>query len=254
MKKVVLICSGQNTWDLENRYSGWTDIDLCDAGVKQARIAGMHLKHAGYQFDLAFTSVLTRAIHTLWLVQDVMQNKWMPVEKDWRLNPRNIGALQGLTKSEARVAFGAENLYQWFRTYSALPPDLESTDLRHPKFDFRYEQIKPDVLPACESMKETAIRVSKYWEYAIAPWVQQGKRVLLVAHETTLKVLIQHFENLPDEYVADLHIPKGIPLVYEFDDDFAVVDHYYVDEFQSTETAEYTSAAADPVQLFKKAI
>ena len=253
MNKLVLLRSGHNTWDTEHRYIGWTDVDLSPRGVEQARQAGEYLKNAGYQFDLAFTSMLTRAINTLWIVQDVLHNKWIPVEKDWRLNPRHWGALQGLNKTEIREHYSAERVYQWRRSLSAEPPELSLTDPRHPRSDSRYEGIKPDVLPASESIYTQALRVSKYWQYAIAPWISEGKKVLIVAHDSTLKALIKHLENLHEEDIPNLYIPPGIPLVYEFDNDLNVVTNYYAAELDNVE-ADCTSELEHSTLYYKEAI
>jgi 2,3-bisphosphoglycerate-dependent phosphoglycerate mutase len=237
MIKVVFLRHGQSTWNLENRFTGWTDVDLTSRGTEEAQEAGKLLKDNGFVFDLAFTSVLKRAIRTLWLVQDVMDNMWLPVEKDWRLNERHYGALQGLNKIEIQDHYGAEQVYRWRRGYSVQPPALNYSDPRHPRFDGRYSHLSSEILPATESLENTLRRTTAYWERAIVPQIQQGKRVLIVAHGNSLRALIKRLEELTDTEIMQLNIPTGIPLVYEFDDNLQVLAHYYLAEQEKVQSA-----------------
>jgi 2,3-bisphosphoglycerate-dependent phosphoglycerate mutase len=226
--KLVLQRHGESTWNLENRFTGWTDLDLTERGMEEAHKAAAVLKMEGYTFDVAYTSVLKRAIRTLWLVLDDMDLMWIPVYKSWRLNERHYGALQGLNKAETSKIHGAEQVMMWRRSYDVRPPPLSRDDRRHPRFDSRYSDLSDDELPATESLKDTLNRVLPYWHEVIAPDIKKGKRVLVSAHGNSLRALVKHLDRLSDEEIPRLNIPTGFPLVYELDDDLNPTDHYYL--------------------------
>jgi 2,3-bisphosphoglycerate-dependent phosphoglycerate mutase len=228
MIKLVLLRHGQSTWNLENRFTGWTDVDLSDTGVLEAHQAGKILKQEGYDFDLALTSVLKRAIRTLWIVMDDMDLMWMLVERAWELNERHYGALQGLNKAEMAEKYGQEQVQLWRRSYSVLPPPLNLDDSRHPRFERRYAELKPGQVPACESLELTLKRVLPYWYASIVPRLKQGKRILVAAHGNSLRALVKHLDHISDEAIPELNIPTGIPLVYELNDDLTAIQHYYL--------------------------
>ena len=225
--KLVLQRHGESLWNLENRFTGWTDVDLTDRGIAEARKAGELLKREGYTFDVAYTSVLKRAIRTLWIVLDEMDLTWIPVFRSWRLNERHYGALQGLNKSETAKEHGMEQVMKWRRGYDVRPPPLAETDKRHPRFDRRYSDTE-DELPATESLKDTLERVLPYWHGMIAPEINKGKRVLVSAHGNSLRALVKYLDNISDEEIPKLNIPTGFPLVYELDDDLIPIEHYYL--------------------------
>jgi 2,3-bisphosphoglycerate-dependent phosphoglycerate mutase len=225
MHKLVLLRHGESDWNRENRFSGWTDVDLSQKGVEEARAAGRLLKSGGYAFDLAFTSVLKRAIRTLWLALDELDRMWLPEVKDWRLNERHYGALQGLNKSEMAAKFGEQQVLAWRRSYDTPPPPLEPDDPRSEARDPRYAGI---AVPRTECLKDTVARVIPYWEQAITPQVRAGKRVLVAAHGNSLRALVKHLDAVSDADIVDLNIPTGIPLVYELDDELKPRRHYYL--------------------------
>lgn len=229
MLKLVLLRHGESAWNRENRFTGWTDVGLSPTGVQEARMAGKALRDAGYTFDLAFTSVLQRAIRTLWNVQEEMNLLWLPVIKDWRLNERHYGALQGLNKTEIAEYYGAEQVHLWRRGFAIRPPALNLTDPRHPRFDARYARLSPNRLPATESLQDTLFRVLECWEEQVLPEMRKGGRVIIAAHGNSLRALVKHLEGLSDEAIMQLNIPTGIPLVYELDDTLRVIEHYYLD-------------------------
>ncbi len=229
MYKIVLLRHGESTWNRENRFTGWTDVDLSDKGRQEAKAAGRMLRDAGYSFDLAYVSVLRRAIRTLWIVQEVMDQPWLPVEKDWRLNERHYGALQGLNKAEIAEHYGAERVHQWRRSYAVRPPSLNLTDPRHPRFDPRYRNLALNDLPATESLADTMKRVLEVWHGSIHPRLRANRKILVVAHGNTLRALVKYLEVLPDDEIAELNIPTGIPLVYEFNPVFQVMARYYLE-------------------------
>lgn len=233
MNKVVFLRHGQSTWNLQNRFTGWTDVDLTAQGEQEARRAGLLLKDSGYQFDLAYTSVLKRAIKTLWIVQETLDMLWLPVEKDWRLNERHYGALQGLNKSETMDHYGEELVHQWRRGFHIQPPELSQTDPRHPKFDHRYNHFHCDILPATESLKDTLLRAKSYWDNNIMPNIIDGKKLIIVAHHNTLRAIVMQIEHLSEEDVMELNIPTGEPLIYEFDKKLDVMSKYYLSESES---------------------
>ncbi|TSH95042.1 2,3-diphosphoglycerate-dependent phosphoglycerate mutase [Verticiella sediminum] len=228
MHKLVLMRHGESQWNLENRFTGWTDVDLTETGRAQAAQAGRLLKQEGYDFDLAFTSVLKRAIRTLWITLDELDRMYIPVEPSWRLNERHYGALQGLNKAETAARYGDEQVLIWRRAYAIAPNPLELDDPRHPRFDQRYAGLDPAVLPATECLKDTVERVVPYWDSAIAPAIRSGKRVLIAAHGNSLRALIRHLDNVSDEEIVNLNIPTGQPLVYELDDALRPIRHYYL--------------------------
>ena len=225
MHKLVLLRHGESDWNRENRFTGWTDVDLSRKGVEEARAAGRLLKSGGYAFDLAFTSVLKRAIRTLWLALDELDRMWVPEVKDWRLNERHYGALQGLDKSEMAARFGEQQVLAWRRSYDTPPPALEPDDPRSEARDPRYAGI---AVPRTECLKDTVARVVPYWEQAIAPQVRAGKRVLVAAHGNSLRALVKYLDNISDAAIVKENIPTGIPLVYELDDKLKPRRHYYL--------------------------
>lgn len=228
MIKLVLLRHGQSTWNLSNRFTGWTDVDLSETGVAEAHQAGQILKAEGYEFDLALTSVLKRAIRTLWIAMDEMDLMWIPVERAWQLNERHYGALQGLNKAETAEKYGQEQVHIWRRSYSIPPPPLDINDPRHPRFEKRYAGLKPEQVPACESLKDTLARVLPYWDATIVPYLKQGKKLLVAAHGNSLRAMVKHLDHISDEEITELNIPTGIPLVYELDEDMKALKHYYL--------------------------
>ncbi len=245
--KLVLLRHGESTWNRENLFTGWTDIDLSDTGLKEARQGAKELKEAGFTFDLAFTSVLKRAIRTLWIVQDKLDLMWIPVTRNWRLNERHYGALQGLNKSDTAKKYGAEQVQIWRRSYDIPPPPLSPDDPRNPRFDPRYRDIDPALLPATECLKDTLERVMPYWTGTIIPVIKSGKKVLIAAHGNSLRALVKHLDNISDEEITGLNIPTGIPLVYELDEKCRTIRHYYLGD------PEAAKAAAEKVAQQAKA-
>ena len=230
MPRLVLLRHGQSTWNQENRFTGWADVDLSELGREEARISGCLLRESGDVFDIAYTSVLTRALRTCWIALDELDQLWIPMEKSWRLNERHYGALQGLNKAETAARHGDAQTYLWRRSYDTPPPPLALDDERHPAHDPRYVSLRPEDLPATESLKDTVARFLPYWNGTIAPAIKQGKRVLIVAHGNTLRALVKHLDGISDEAIAELNIPTGIPLVYELDEALSPIKHYYLGE------------------------
>jgi len=228
MYKLVLVRHGQSTWNLENRFTGWTDVGLTEQGVAEAHEAGRLLREEGYTFDVAYTSVLKRAIKTLWIVLEEMELEWIPVIRAWQLNERHYGALQGLNKAEMALKFGEDQVHVWRRSYDVPPPALEPTDERHPRFDPRYAGLTPEQVPATESLKLTLERVLPYWHSTLAPAIKSGQRVLVVAHGNSLRAMVKYLDNISDEEIPGLNIPTGVPLVYELDEDLKPIEHYYL--------------------------
>lgn len=226
--KLVLLRHGESNWNKENRFTGWTDVDLSEQGVKEAKGAGQVLKSEGYTFDIALTSVLKRAIRTLWLTLDELDLMWIPVERSWRLNERHYGSLQGLNKAETAAKFGDEQVHIWRRSYDIQPPALEKDDPRYPGNDPRYKDLSPEELPLAECLKDTVDRFLPYWEEKIAPLVKSGKKVIIAAHGNSLRALVKYLDNIPDEEIVGLNIPTGVPLVYELDDNLKPIKHYYL--------------------------
>jgi 2,3-bisphosphoglycerate-dependent phosphoglycerate mutase len=228
MYKLVLLRHGQSTWNLENRFTGWTDVGLSEQGYAEAHSAGKLLKEEGYVFDLAYTSVLRRAIQTLWIALEEMGLEWIPVINAWQLNERHYGALQGLNKAETAQKFGDAQVKIWRRSYDVPPPALEPGDERHPKFDPRYASLTAEQLPATESLKITLERVLPYWHSTLAPTIKSGKRVLIAAHGNSLRAMVKYFDNISEAEITELNIPTGIPLVYELGEDLKPIRHYYL--------------------------
>jgi 2,3-bisphosphoglycerate-dependent phosphoglycerate mutase len=228
MTPLVLLRHGQSAWNLENRFTGWTDVDLTEQGVEEAKKAARLLSEGGYDFDLAYTSLLKRAIRTLWITLDGMDRMWLPVERDWRLNERHYGALQGLNKAETAAKHGEEQVLVWRRSYAEPPPPLERDDERYPGHDRRYAALKPEELPLTESLKLTVDRFLPYWDGTIAPAIRSGKRVLIAAHGNSLRALVKHLDGVSEEDIVGLNIPTGVPLVYELDDDLKPIRNFYL--------------------------
>jgi 2,3-bisphosphoglycerate-dependent phosphoglycerate mutase len=224
----VLLRHGQSIWNKENRFTGWTDVDLTDRGREEALEAGRLLKEGGYIVDLAYTSVLKRAIRTLWIALDVMDLMWIAEEKSWRLNERHYGALQGLNKAETTAKHGETQVKIWRRSYDIPPPPLTPGDPRHPSRDPRYQGLSPSDLPLTESLKDTVTRFLPYWHGTIAPAITSGKRVIIAAHGNSLRALVKYLDNVPEAEIVELNIPTGIPLVYELDDDLTPIRHFYL--------------------------
>ena len=243
MYKLVLMRHGESQWNLENRFTGWTDVDLTDLGREQARQAGQLLKEQGYEFDVAFTSVLKRAIRTLWIALDAMDAMYLPIHNNWRLNERHYGALQGLNKAETAAQYGDEQVLIWRRAYAIAPNPLEQDDPRHPKFDPRYARLSPEQLPATECLKYTVARVLPFWNETIAPSIRAGRRVLVAAHGNSLRALIKHLDNVSEEDIVHLNIPTGQPLVYELDESLRPIRHYYLGDPAEIEAAMAAVAA-----------
>ena len=228
MKKLVLLRHGESTWNKENRFTGWTDVPLSGQGVEEALEAGRVLKREGYVFDVAYTSVLKRAIKTLWIALEEMDQMWLPVINDWRLNERHYGGLQGLNKAETAERHGEEQVKVWRRSYDIPPPKLTPDDARVPGHDPRYAGIPVASLPLTESLKDTVARFLPLWHETIAPSVESGRRVIIAAHGNSLRALVKYLDNIPDSEIVGLNIPTGIPLVYELSDDLKPIRHYYL--------------------------
>jgi len=243
MYKIVLMRHGESQWNLENRFTGWNDVDLTEAGRQQAWQAGQLLKEKGYGFDLAYTSVLKRAIRTLWLTLDALDLMYVPVHNSWRLNERHYGNLQGLNKAETAAKFGDEQVLIWRRAYAIAPDPLDADDPRHPKFDPRYARLKPEQLPTTECLKDTVDRVLPFWNESIAPAIKTGRRVLIAAHGNSLRALIKHLDNVPEDDIVNLNIPTGQPLVYELDANLKPLRHYYLADPAVIEAAMAAVAA-----------
>ncbi len=237
MYKVVLLRHGESTWNKENRFTGWTDVDLSDKGREEARAAGQLLKSEGYAFDLAFTSVLTRAIRTCWMTLDELGELWIPVERSWRLNERHYGALQGLNKAETAAKHGDAQVKIWRRAYDIPPPPLTPDDERHPSHDRRYGDLDPSELPLTESLKDTVARFLPYWHERIAPAIRDGKRVLIAAHGNSLRALVKYLDNISEADIVELNIPTGIPLVYELDENLKPLRSYYLGDAEAAKKA-----------------
>jgi len=243
MPKLVLLRHGESVWNKENLFTGWTDVDLSDHGREEAAAAGQLLKAEGFCFDLAFTSVLKRAIRTLWIALDQLDQMWIPVEHSWRLNERHYGALQGLNKAETAAKYGDEQVLIWRRAYDVAPPPLEPGDPRSPAGDPRYRELKPEQLPATECLKDTVARFLPYWESAIAPAIRSGKRVLITAHGNSLRALVKHLDGISDQDIVGLNIPTGIPLVYELDADLKPIRSGYLGDPEAAARAAMAVAA-----------
>src|SRR5688572_3055026 len=246
MHKLVLLRHGESDWNRENRFTGWTDVDLSARGVEEARAGGRLLQAGGYRFDLCFTSLLKRAIRTLWLALDELGQTWLPEEKSWRLNERHYGALQGLNKAEMAAKFGEQQVLVWRRSYDIPPPALSQDDERYEGRDPRYTGTK---VPLTECLKDTVARVVPYWQASIAPAVRAGKRVLVAAHGNSLRALVKHLDGISDEAIVKLNIPTGIPLVYELDDALKPARHYYLGDPEEVARRVASVAAQGKVKV-----
>ena len=237
MYKLVLIRHGESTWNLENRFTGWTDVDLTDTGVQQAQQAGKLLRENGYEFDLAYTSVLKRAIHTLWHCLDAMDCQWLPTIKSWRLNERHYGGLQGLNKAETAQKYGDEQVLVWRRSYDTPPPALEPQDPRSERNDRRYANLDASQVPLTECLQDTVARVLPFWNETMAPSIRSGQRVLVAAHGNSIRALVKYLDGISDQDIVGLNIPNGIPLVYELDADLRPIRHYYLGDAEAAAKA-----------------
>ena len=243
MYKIVLMRHGESQWNLENRFTGWADVDLTETGRQQAWQAGELLKAEGYSFDIAHVSVLKRAIRTLWTALDAMGEMYTPTKPDWRLNERHYGALQGLNKAETAAQYGEEQVLIWRRAFDIPPGTLALDDERHPRFDKRYANLTPEQLPATECLKDTVDRVDPLWDDVIAPDIKAGKKTLIVAHGNSLRALIMHLEQMSPEEILKLNIPTGQPLVYELDENLRPIKHYYLGDQEAIAAAVAAVAA-----------
>ena len=237
MYKIVFMRHGESTWNLENRFTGWTDVDLTEKGVREAKSAGQVLKEAGFTFDLAYTSVLKRAIRTLWLALDDMDMMWLPIKNDWRLNERHYGALQGLDKGETAAKYGDAQVLVWRRSYDTPPPALASDDPRGQRQDPRYARLAPEQVPLTECLKDTVARVLPFWNEAIAPAIRSGQRIVLAAHGNSIRALVKYLDNIGDDDIVGVNIPNGIPLVYELDADLKPIRSYYLGDAEAAAKA-----------------
>jgi 2,3-bisphosphoglycerate-dependent phosphoglycerate mutase len=226
--KLVLLRHGESIWNLEDKFTGWTDVDLSNRGIAEAREAGKTLKENGYSFDVAFTSVLKRAIRTLWLVIDEMDLMWIPVYRSWRLNERHYGALQGQNKAGLSAKVGEEQVHTWRRSYDTRPPALEKTDPRYPGHDPKYRELNADELPVAESLKDTVVRFMPYWNEVLSATLRAGKHVIVSAHGNSLRAMVKYLDDISDNEIGDLNIPTGIPLVYEMDENLKPLAHHYL--------------------------
>ncbi|MCL6525386.1 MAG: 2,3-diphosphoglycerate-dependent phosphoglycerate mutase [Thermaceae bacterium] len=243
MHKIVLLRHGESTWNQENRFTGWTDVDLTERGVAEAHEAGRLLREGQYTFDVAYTSVLKRALKTLWITLEELDQLWIPVHPSWRLNERHYGALQGLNKAETAAKYGEQQVLEWRRSYSIRPPALEPSDPRYPGHDPRYAHLDRHTLPLTECLADTVARFLPYWQDTIAPAVREGKRVLIVAHGNSLRALIKYLDGISDEEIVGLNIPTGVPLVYELNAHLEPLRHYYLGDPE--EVAKQMQAVAN---------
>lgn len=240
---LILLRHGQSQWNLENRFTGWVDVDLTETGREEARASAEEIRKAGLDIDIAFTSVLKRAIRTLWIALDELDRMWVPVKGTWRLNERHYGALQGLDKAETAAKFGDEQVLIWRRSYATPPPELAADDPAHPRFDPRYASEDPSILPATESLKTTLERVLPYWAENIVPELDAGRTVLVAAHGNSLRALVKHLDGISDEEIVELNIPTGVPLVYRLADDLRVTERGYLGDAEAVEAAAKAVAA-----------
>ena len=243
MHKVVLVRHGESDWNRQNRFTGWTDVDLSKKGIREAQEGGRVLKAEGYTFDIAYTSVLKRAIRTLWIIMDEMDLMWIPVCRSWRLNERHYGALQGLNKAETAEKFGEKQVLIWRRSYDIQPPALEPSDPRHPGHDHRYKDLRPEELPLTECLKDTVARFLPYWHETIAPTIKEGQRVLIAAHGNSLRALVKYLDDVSDQDIINLNIPTGLPLVYELDAGLRPLKNYYLGDPELVKQAMEAVAA-----------
>jgi 2,3-bisphosphoglycerate-dependent phosphoglycerate mutase len=243
MYKLVLIRHGESTWNLENRFTGWTDVDLTATGIEQAKQAGRVLRQEAYEFDLAYTSVLKRATRTLWHCLDEMDRTWLPVVHSWRLNERHYGALQGLNKADTARKYGDAQVLAWRRSYDTPPPPLEPNDPRSERGDIRYARLQPDQIPLTECLKDTVARVMPFWNESMAPAIRSGKRVVVAAHGNSIRALVKYLDGISNDAIVELNIPNGIPLVYELDQDLRPLRHYYLGDAAAIAAAAAAVAA-----------
>ncbi len=237
MYKIVFVRHGESQWNKENRFTGWTDVDLSEQGIAEAHFAAKLLKESGFTFDIAFTSLLKRSVRTLWIILDDLDLMWIPVYKSWRLNERHYGALQGLNKVEMTKKFGEELVLKWRRSYDVPPPPLERNDPRNPVFDPRYKDVPPEELPLCESLKDTVRRAVPLWENMIVPKIKAGRQILVSAHGNSLRAIVKYLDKITDDEIPALNIPTGIPFVYELDDTMAPIRHYYLADEETVRKA-----------------
>ncbi|MGV8803545.1 MAG: 2,3-diphosphoglycerate-dependent phosphoglycerate mutase [Polaromonas sp.] len=249
MYKIVLIRHGQSTWNLENRFTGWADVDLTETGIAQAKVAGQLLKKEGYDFDVAYTSVLKRATRTLWHVLDEMDQTWLPVVHSWRLNERHYGDLQGLNKAETAKKYGDEQVLAWRRSYDTPPPPMDADDARSERNDRRYAKLAPGQLPLTECLKDTIDRVLPFWNEAMAPAIKAGKRIVVVAHGNSIRGLVKYLDDISDSAIVGLNIPNGIPLVYELDSQLKPLRSYYLGDAETAATAAAAGAHGKAPQV-----
>jgi 2,3-bisphosphoglycerate-dependent phosphoglycerate mutase len=242
MTNLVLLRHGESIWNKENRFTGWTDVDLSEKGIREAKQAGKVLKKEGYSFDVAFTSVLKRAIRTLWIVQDEMNLMWLPVNLSWRLNERHYGALQGLNKAEIAAKYGEEQVLKWRRSYDIRPPALENTDERSPGNDHRYKDLDNKDIPLTECLKDTVERFLPYWNEVIVPLIRSGKRVIISAHGNSIRALVKYVDDVSDVDIVGINIPTGIPLIYELDESLKPIKNYYLGDPDEIKRATETIA------------
>jgi len=247
MYKLVLLRHGESTWNLENRFTGWTDVGLTPLGVEQAKAAGVLLSNAGYEFDVTYTSVLKRATHTLWHCLDAMDRTWLPVVHSWRLNERHYGALQGLNKAELAKQYGDAQVLAWRRSYDTPPPTLALDDPRYERADPRYAKLQPGQVPRTECLKDTVERVMPFWNEALAPGLRAGKRLLVAAHGNSIRALVKYLSAISDEDIVGVNIPNGIPLVFELDANLKAIAHYYLGDAQAPQGAPQSVAAQGKV-------
>jgi 2,3-bisphosphoglycerate-dependent phosphoglycerate mutase len=243
MYKLVLIRHGESTWNLENRFTGWTDVDLTATGIEQAKQAGRVLRQEAYEFDLAYTSMLKRATRTLWHCLDEMDRTWLPVAHTWRLNERHYGALQGLNKADTARKYGDAQVLAWRRSYDTPPPPLEPNDPRSERGDIRYAGLQPDQIPLTECLKDTVARVMPFWNESMAPAILSGKRVVVAAHGNSIRALVKYLDGMSNEAIVELNIPNGIPLVYELDQNLRPLRHYYLGDAAAIAAAAAAVAA-----------
>ncbi len=237
MYKVILLRHGESQWNLDNRFTGWTDVDLTEKGREEAKKAGFLMKDKGFEFDIAFTSVLKRALRTLWIALDEMDLLWIPVVKSWRLNERHYGALQGLNKAETAEKHGEDKVLIWRRSYDIPPPPLEKSDKRYPGNDPRYKDLAEKDIPQTECLKDTVERFLPFWHETIAPTIKTGKKVIIAAHGNSLRALVKYLDNISDEEIIKLNIPTGMPLVYELDEEMKPIRHYYLGDEEAVKKA-----------------
>ncbi|MHA1561274.1 MAG: 2,3-diphosphoglycerate-dependent phosphoglycerate mutase [Promethearchaeota archaeon] len=243
MYKIVFLRHGESVWNKENRFTGWTDVKLSEHGIEESHNSGKILKDLGYKFDIAYTSLLKRAILTLWIVLEEMDLMWIPVIRSWKLNERHYGALQGLFKSKTAQEKGEDQVFIWRRSFDIPPPPLEKSDERYPGIDPKYKDLKPEDIPATECLKDTIERVMPYWNREIIPAIKAGKKILIAAHGNSLRALVKHLDNISDEKIPHLNIPTGFPLVYELDEELKPIKHYYLGDIEAIEKAQ--KAVAD---------